>query len=60
MQAEVQRRLLNHTVGQVGPKGRDDVAGEVDEVGIGPDLGEIGCHPIGRVLPVALTGGESR
>ena len=45
MQAEVQRRLLNHTVGQVGPKSVHDATGEVDEVGVGPDLGEIGCRP---------------
>jgi len=49
LRAEVKPRLLDHTVGQVFPKGLGDIAGKVDHPGLVVDLGEIGrqTHRVG-------------
>ena len=42
--AEVKRRLLNQAIGQVSPKCGTDIACQIDDIGIRPDLSEVGCH----------------
>ena len=51
MLAEVQEGLLDHTFGKIGAERLSDIAGQVDDIGVRVNLGQVHRHPdwVGRL-----------